>query len=37
MQNEQIVLNERPEGLPKDDTFKYEAIQTENLVRVKYN
>lgn len=28
MQNEQIVLNERPEGLPKDDTFKYETIQT---------
>ncbi|MDU9292364.1 NADP-dependent oxidoreductase [Staphylococcus coagulans] len=28
MQNEQIVLAKRPKGVPKDDTFRYEEIET---------
>lgn len=29
MKNEQIVLNQYPEGIPNDQTFKYENIDVQ--------
>ena len=39
MKNEQIVLNQYPEGIPNDQTFKYENIdvQTPKMVSFKLN
>ncbi|GAB5694845.1 hypothetical protein JMUB7496_27210 [Staphylococcus aureus] len=31
MQNKQILFNKIPEGMPQEDTFKIEAIDTHKL------
>lgn len=30
MNNEQIIFNKYPDGMPQDDTFKYEEIDTKD-------
>ena len=37
MNNEQIIFNKYPDGMPQDDTFKYEEIDTKIHKMVKYN